>query len=214
MHRIMYESCIKYTKKWLKDIFQDSKNDLRIRGENKKDGRLKVEEAGLAEEFLMKYEQKVLSDKKDITYVNLIVSKSRVASLKIISLPRLELFGALLAARLANKVKTIVIKRNSKFYFFLTDSNIILYWIQESSKEWKSFVTKRVNDFQSLCDTNPWVHSPGKLNPADILFRGVTIDVLLNSDIWWKGRSLIFRLVYDQISIAEDEVSSDIFFKS
>ncbi|GBO36029.1 hypothetical protein AVEN_120788-1 [Araneus ventricosus] len=62
--------------------------------------------------------------------VNLLVSKSRVAPLTKITMPRLELLGALLAARLASKVKAIVdLKRPSKVFFW-TDSKITLQWIE------------------------------------------------------------------------------------
>ncbi|GBO31399.1 hypothetical protein AVEN_65523-1 [Araneus ventricosus] len=107
--------------------------------------------------------------------VNLLVSKSRVAPLTKITLPRLELLDALLAARLASKVKPIVdLKRPSKVFFW-TDSKITLHWIKRSSKRWKSFVSNRVTEIQSLCDTSAWAHYPGKQNPADFLSRGVNI---------------------------------------
>ncbi|GBO03962.1 hypothetical protein AVEN_65925-1 [Araneus ventricosus] len=73
--------------------------------------------------------------------VNLLVSKSRVAPLTKTTLPRLGLLCALLAARLASKVKTIVdLKRTSKVSFW-TDCKITLYWIKRSSNRWKSFVS-------------------------------------------------------------------------
>ncbi|GBL98542.1 hypothetical protein AVEN_139956-1, partial [Araneus ventricosus] len=118
--------------------------------------------------------------------VNLLVSKSRVAPLTKIVLPRLELLGALLAARLASKVKAIVdLKRPSKVFFW-TDSKISLHWIKGSSKRWKSFVSNRVTKFR-VCDTRAWAHCPGKQNPVDFLSRGVNVEILLNGDLWWKG---------------------------
>ncbi|XP_035206868.1 uncharacterized protein LOC118181786 [Stegodyphus dumicola] len=119
--------------------------------------------------------------------VNLLVSKSRVTPLRKITLPRLELLGALLAARLASKVKKTVDLKKPSLVFFWTDSKITLYWIKGSTKRWKSFVANRVNEIQSLSDTSAWAHCPGKQNPADLLSRGVSADILLNSDIWWHG---------------------------
>ncbi|GBL86402.1 hypothetical protein AVEN_164569-1 [Araneus ventricosus] len=121
------------------------------------------------------------------TEVNLLVSKRRVSPLTKITMPRLELLGALLAARLASKVKAIVdLKRPSKVFFW-TDSNIALHWIKGSSKRWKSFVSNRVTEIQSLCDTSAWAHCPGKQNPADFLSRAVSVEILLNGRLWWKG---------------------------
>ncbi|GBM49884.1 hypothetical protein AVEN_92151-1 [Araneus ventricosus] len=99
-------------------------------------------------------------------------------------MPRFELLGALLAVRLASKVKAIVdLKRPSKV-FFRTDSKITLHWIKGSSNRWKSFVSNRVTEIQSLCDTSVWAHCPGKQNPADFLSRGVNVAILLNGDLW------------------------------
>ncbi|GBM88875.1 hypothetical protein AVEN_134138-1 [Araneus ventricosus] len=102
-------------------------------------------------------------------------------------MPRLELLGALLAARLAREVKAIVdLKRPSKVFFW-ADSKITLHWIKGSSKRWKSFVCNRVTEIKSLCDASTWAHCPGKQNLADFLSRGVSVEILLNSDLWWKG---------------------------
>ncbi|GBN66142.1 hypothetical protein AVEN_116987-1 [Araneus ventricosus] len=118
---------------------------------------------------------------------NLLVSKSRVAPLTKITMARLELLGSLLAARLASKVKAIAdLKRPSKVSF-RTDSKITLHWINGSNKRWKSFVSNRVPEIQSLCDTIAWAHCPGEQNPADFLSRGVSVEILLNGDLWWKG---------------------------
>ncbi|GBM27955.1 hypothetical protein AVEN_21954-1 [Araneus ventricosus] len=148
--------------------------------------------------------------------VNLLVSKSRVAPLTKITMPRLELLGALLAARLASKVKAIVdLKRPSKVFFW-TDSKITLHWIKGSSKRWKSFVSNRVTEIQSLRDTSAWAHCPGKQNPADFLSRGVNVEILLNSDLWWKGPQLLREVDFptdtgnDDTSISLHDISDEL----
>ncbi|GBN22947.1 hypothetical protein AVEN_185310-1 [Araneus ventricosus] len=148
--------------------------------------------------------------------VNLLVSKSRVAPLTKITMPRLELLGALLAARLASKVKVIVDLKTPSQVFFWTDSKITLNWIKGLSKRWKSFVSNRVTEIQSLCDTSAWAHCPGKQNPADFLSRGVNVEILLNGDLWWKGPQFLREADFpkdtdnDDTSISLHDISDEL----
>ncbi|GBN60290.1 hypothetical protein AVEN_49035-1 [Araneus ventricosus] len=131
-------------------------------------------------------------------------------------MPRLELLGALLAARLASKVKPIVdLKRPSKVFFW-TDSKIILHWTKGSSESWKSFVSNRVTEIQSLCDTSAWAHCPGKQNPADFLSRGVNVEILLNGYLWWKEPQFLREVDFsadtgnDDASISLHDISDEL----
>ncbi|GFW14798.1 integrase catalytic domain-containing protein [Trichonephila clavipes] len=65
--------------------------------------------------------------KQNEVLVNLITSKTRVAPLKAVTLPRLELLGALVAARLSSRVQEIVRKKKECKVFHWTDSKIVLF---------------------------------------------------------------------------------------
>ncbi|XP_018403196.1 PREDICTED: uncharacterized protein LOC108780100 [Cyphomyrmex costatus] len=82
----------------------------------------------------------------------LLCSKSRVAPLKAVSLPRLELSAALLLARLIAKVRESLDISNCQTYLW-SDSTIALNWITSSSRRWSVFVANRVGEIQRLTDT-------------------------------------------------------------
>ena len=123
--------------------------------------------------------------KEDGTFeIRFVAAKSRVAPLKKLTIPRLELQAALLAARLS---KTI--QKESRFKFkeiiYFTDSTIVLAWIQRTSREYKQFVSSRVGEIQSISDPKQWRHIPGEANVADDVSRGISVCQL--NCRWQKG---------------------------
>ncbi|GFU95142.1 DUF5641 domain-containing protein [Trichonephila clavipes] len=129
--------------------------------------------------------------KQNEVLVNLITSKTRVASLKAVTLPRLELLGALVAARLSSRVQEIVRKKKECKVFHWTDSKIVLFWIKGSSKRWKQFVTNRVQEISKLTDPDSWFHCSGQDNPSDFLSRGLSVDTLISNNKWWTGPAFL-----------------------
>ncbi|GFW20247.1 integrase catalytic domain-containing protein [Trichonephila clavipes] len=114
-----------------------------------------------------------------------ICSKSRVAPLKSLTLPRLELTAALLSARLAKRVSSCL-KFDANIYYW-TDSLISYYWIRGDSSAFKPYVKNRVQEIQLLSDPMQWGHCPGKDNPADLLSRGTSAVKLAQNELWWHG---------------------------
>ncbi|GFQ84008.1 integrase catalytic domain-containing protein [Trichonephila clavata] len=109
---------------------------------------------------------------------------------KVVTLPRLELLGALVVARLSSKVQEIIRKKKECKVFRWTDSKIVLFWIKGSSKRWKQFVADRVQEITKLTDPDSWFHCSGQDNPSDFLSRGLSADLLL-SNKWWNGPAFL-----------------------
>ncbi|XP_055913226.1 uncharacterized protein LOC129946883 [Eupeodes corollae] len=102
--------------------------------------------------------------------VNLLCSKSRVAPVKKVSIPRLELCAAVLMVHLTEKILNIFKGKFSKVFYW-TDSTIVLSWISEASSNFETFVANRVAIIQNLTTVDQWNHVRSKMNPADIISR-------------------------------------------
>ncbi|XP_054713427.1 uncharacterized protein LOC129222888 [Uloborus diversus] len=154
----------------------------------------------------------VLIRSDDKVIVNFLTSKSRVAPLKNITLPRMELLGALLAARLANEVANALKRKISPPMYFWTDSQIALYWIRGSALKWKTFVCNRVKEIQELTDPDKWFFCVSRDNPSDALTRGISIDQLLENTAWWYGPTFLKSVnIYstDHLSVVPEEGAID-----
>ncbi|MEE4247410.1 MAG: DUF1759 domain-containing protein [Kangiellaceae bacterium] len=114
----------------------------------------------------------------------LIIARSRVTPLTVHSIPRLELLGALILARLLASVKPLY-PTMSKIVCW-TDSADVIFWIREP-KPWKTFVNNRVVEIRQLVPEDSWRHVPGDQNPADIASRGLSAHKLQQCGVWWQG---------------------------
>lgn len=123
----------------------------------------------------------------DEFYVSFVVSRTKVAPIKRVTLPRLELLGALLSARLIKFVKSALHLPDSVRLACWTDSKVALSWIKGNPTKWKMFVANRVTEIQTLISPSNWFHCPGEDNPADLMTRGVLADQLISSDMWIRG---------------------------
>ena len=116
-----------------------------------------------------------------------IMSRGRVAPLKTLTLPQLELLGALTAARLGAYLQNSLSQYQFRTHIW-TDSQIVLYWLQ-GNKKLKQFVQYRVAEIQQLTQTlsATWHYCLTADNPADMITRGTSTQQLASSSLWNKG---------------------------
>uniref|UniRef100_A0A182PWV7 Integrase_H2C2 domain-containing protein n=1 Tax=Anopheles epiroticus TaxID=199890 RepID=A0A182PWV7_9DIPT len=123
----------------------------------------------------------------------LLCSKSRVAPLKQLTLPKLELQAALLLAELYVRIKDVFNTRIKKTSFW-TDSQVALAWIRSDNTRWEIFVKNRVQKIHAATNQLDWHYVPTKLNPADIVSRGLPVSKLVNDEtmrFWLNGPDFI-----------------------
>jgi hypothetical protein len=121
-----------------------------------------------------------------------LASKTRVAPLKVLTIPRLELQGAVLAARLGKMIEAelgIEIQRRVHW----TDSEIVLKYLNNDTKRFKPFIANRVAEILDTTQKEEWRHVPTDSNPADLCSRGVKASTLHPDSLWFQGPQFLWQ---------------------
>ena len=132
----------------------------------------------------------------------LIMSKSRLSPLRIISIVRLELCGAVLSARLKKYLQMEMRVRISKIYH-LVDSNIVRAMVQKESYGFNTFAAIRVGEIQEYTSISQWYWVSGDLNIADLITRGADPKSLGEESIWQNGPEFL-KLPESEWPISDD----------
>ncbi|CAH2084582.1 unnamed protein product [Euphydryas editha] len=156
--------------------------------------------------------------KKDGTVnVNLLCSKSRVAPLnKTLTIPQLELNGALLMAQLVCRVSEVLKSRFAHDVFLYTDSQIVLAWIVSGTTiKCNLYVNNRVKQINNLTKNFNWGYIQSSNNPADLLSRGNDPHKMQSQSLWWHGPAELKdkTFVHQTAVCSETPISNDLEVK-
>ena len=125
-------------------------------------------------------------DVKGKVHCSLIMAKSRLAPLKAMTIPRMELSAAVLATRLDKMIRRELDLPVDSSTFW-TDSTCVLRYIENKEKRFQIFVANRVSAILDQSTATQWRYVETSLNPADEASRGMTVDALLRNDRWSQG---------------------------
>ena len=116
----------------------------------------------------------------------LLMSKAKVAPSKPTrTLPQLELMALLVGARLARYIVKTLDQPFSSVHLW-SDNEAVIQWVRNDRSQ-KTFVQNRVAEIRELTSDIPIRHVPTKRNPADLLTRGITPEVLHDTPLWFQG---------------------------
>ena len=101
-----------------------------------------------------------------------VIGKSKIAPIKQLSVPKLELEAAIIGFRLVAFAKVQLQLNVDPDVHMWTDSQVVIDWINSKKKQ-KSFVSNRLAEINATQENNNWHHIPIHLNPADHGTRGL-----------------------------------------
>ena len=119
----------------------------------------------------------------------LVMAKSRLAPLKPLTIPRLELCAATLATRQDAMLSRELDVEIASSHFW-TDSSTVLQYIRNENRRFHTYVSNRVTEIRGRTEVGNWHYVPTLENPADDASRGLSASGLMSSR-WLRGPAFL-----------------------
>ncbi|XP_065073508.1 uncharacterized protein LOC135697661 [Ochlerotatus camptorhynchus] len=122
----------------------------------------------------------------------LIAAKTKVAPLKPLSIPRLELQAALIGSRLLDNIcKALTIPVAARYLW--SDSTTVLAWLKSETRRYHQFVGFRVGEILSTTTVDEWRKVQSKVNVADQATKWRDGPSFRPDDWWYVGPAFLMK---------------------
>ena len=125
-------------------------------------------------------------------HCSFIMGKARLAPLKVVTIPRLELAAAVVAVKLKVQIaEELKFKIND--VIFWTDSTTVLQYIRNENRRFKTFIANRLTTIHEFSTPAQWRCVNTELNPADMASRGLQPADELGLHKWIRGPDFLWK---------------------
>ena len=123
------------------------------------------------------------------------LSKGKIGPKSRVTIPRMELNGAVMNKRLADFVETTVTRRFERV-IHLVDSSTVLCYLHKGDQKLKPFEGVRVSEIQAAGKfkdglLQEWAWVDGENNPADWVTKPRSVRELAADGFWQQGPELL-----------------------
>ncbi|XP_068735428.1 uncharacterized protein [Montipora capricornis] len=134
-----------------------------------------------------------VNEEKTAVHCSFLVGKSRLAHVKPMTIPRLELSAAVVAVKLDRTLREELEIKIDGSVFWL-DSTAVLQYIKNEDKRFHTVVENSMEVIHDVSKPSLWNIDESARNPADDASRGLTPEELLLQDRWFKGPEFLWKL--------------------
>lgn len=118
---------------------------------------------------------------------SMVGAKSRVAPNKPVSIPRLELQGAVLGNRFAESILQSHYSLPIERTVIWCDSKTVLFWLSSEPRRYSQFVAFRIGEILDSKNNAQWRWIPSEFNVADEATKTKKLPELQSSSRWFVG---------------------------
>ena len=138
--------------------------------------------------------------------LSLVFGQAKVAPMNLISIPRFERCGAVLAVQAVDRITKEIDMVISETVFY-TDSKVVLGYIGKESRRFHIYVANRVQTIRKISSPDQWRYVESSNNPADLATRGLHPKDLAEST-WLNGPEFLRNASDISVPGAEQAVLS------
>ncbi|XP_065094437.1 uncharacterized protein LOC135714962 [Ochlerotatus camptorhynchus] len=123
---------------------------------------------------------------------SLVSAKTKVAPIKLLSVPRLELQAAVIGTRLMKSIianHTLQIKRKVLW----SDSSTVLNWLRSDPRKYKQYVAFRVTEILDETEVSDWKKVPTRMYVADEATKWGHGPCFEEQSRWFKAPEFLYK---------------------